>query len=67
MPTYRITNRVTKERAQVDAPYAQVACERLGWLIGNCQVELIREGPYSDMGKRPIIIQPGEVKGNGRG
>ena len=58
MPTYRITNRVTKERAQVEAPFAQVACERLGWLIGNCHVELIREGPYSDMGKRPIVISP---------
>ena len=67
MPTYRITNRITKERAQVEAPFAQTACELLGWLIGHCHVELIREGPYSDMSKRPIIIQPGEVKGNGRG
>jgi len=58
MPTYRITNRVTKERAQVDAPFAQVACERLGWLIGHCHVELIREGPYSDLSKRPMVISP---------
>ena len=67
MPTYRITNRVTKERAQVEAPFAQVACERLGWLIGNCHVELIREGPYSDLSKRPIIIRPKAEGGeNGR-
>ena len=58
MPTYRITNRVTKERAQVEAPFAQVACERLGWLIGNCQVELIREGPFSDLSKQPLVISP---------
>ena len=58
MATYRITNRVTKESAQVEAPFAQVACERLGWLIGHCHVELIREGPYSDLSKRPIIIRP---------
>ena len=58
MPTYRITNRITRERAQVDAPFAQVACERLGWLIGNCQVELIREGPFSDLSKRPLVISP---------
>ena len=63
MPTYRITNRITKERAQVEAPFAQVACERLGWLIGNCHVELIREGPYSDMGKRPIVISPKQQGG----
>ena len=58
MPTYRITNRITKERAQVDAPFAQVACERLGWLIGNCHVELIREGPYSDIAKAPERVCP---------
>ena len=58
MPTYKVTNRITKERAQVDAPFAQTACELLGWMIGNCHVELIREGPYSDLSKRPIIISP---------
>jgi len=58
MPTYRIVNRVTKERAQVEAPYAQVGCQLLGWMIGDCHVELIREGPYSDIAKRPIIISP---------
>ena len=67
MPGYRITNRITKERAQVDAPFAQVACELLGWLIGECFVELTREGPYSDITKRPIIIRPKAEGGeNGR-
>jgi len=57
MPTYRITNRVTKERAQVDAPFAQVACERLGWLIGDCHVELVREGPFSDMSEGAVFMK----------
>jgi len=52
MPIYRITNLVTKERAGVDAPYAKIACDLLGWLIGNCQVELVREGPFSDPNSR---------------
>ena len=63
MPGYRITNRITKERAIVDAPYAQTACELLGWMIGECFVELIREGPYSDIAKRPIVIRPKQQGG----
>ncbi|MFQ6065830.1 MAG: hypothetical protein ACE5K3_00950 [bacterium] len=49
MPRYRVTNRVTKEVSEVEAPFAQVACERLGWMIGNCFVECIREGPFTDI------------------
>jgi len=63
MPTYRITNRITKERAQVEAPFAQVACERLGWMIGHCHVELICESPYSDLSKRPLVIKPKQQGG----
>lgn len=48
MPTYRITNRITGECHTIDAPYAQDACAALGWLIGNCHVQLIRESPYTD-------------------
>ena len=47
MPRYRITNRVTGETAEVEAPYAQDACNRLGWMIGNCHVKLLREGPFT--------------------
>lgn len=50
MPRYRIVNRVTKEQAEVEAPYAQTACEWLGWPIAICYVQLLREGPFSDLG-----------------
>ena len=47
MPRYRVRNRITKETHEVEAPFAQDACERLNWMIGNCHVELLREGPYT--------------------
>ncbi len=47
MPRYRVENRVTKEVAEVEAPYAQDACKLLGWMIGDCHVERIREGPFT--------------------
>lgn len=45
MPTYRITHRVTRESYTVDAPFAQDATERLGWLIGDCHVARLPERP----------------------
>lgn len=47
MPKYRIENRVTKEVAEVEAPFAQTACEMVGWVIGNCYVKLLREEPFT--------------------
>jgi len=44
MPTYTVTNRITKESAQVDAPCAQDACQLLGWMIGNCHVQIVAWG-----------------------
>ena len=49
MPRYRITNQVTKEAFEVEAPFAQVACERSGWMMGNCYIQCIREGPFTDI------------------
>lgn len=46
MPLYRITNRITKETVAVQAPFAQDACERAGWMIGDCFVEMIRGAPF---------------------
>lgn len=60
MPRYRVTNRVTGERFEVEAPYAQDACERLGWMIGNCHVKLIREGPFTDLSQRPVKVRRDE-------
>jgi len=57
MPLYELTNRETGERARVEAPYAQDACEMVGWLIGNCHVRLLREGPYTNLGARPDLVK----------
>lgn len=53
MPRYRVTNRITKETYEVEAPFAQDACERLGWLIRDCHVQLLREGPLSRLDEPP--------------
>jgi hypothetical protein len=39
MPQYRIANRITHAVVDVEAPTAADACERCGWLIGNCYVQ----------------------------
>lgn len=54
MPRYRMMNQVTKEVYEVEAPYAQDACERLGWMIGNCHVKCIREGPFTDISQKEV-------------
>jgi len=53
MPRYRIENRVTKEVVEVEAPFAQTACEMVGWLIGNCYVKILREGPFTNIKEEP--------------
>jgi hypothetical protein len=58
MPRYRVRNRITGEEHEVEAPYAQDACERLGWLIGDCHVQLVREGPFTDITARPRRTEP---------
>jgi len=55
MPRYRITSRITKEVYEIDAPTAQDACERLGWMIGDCHVrKMMHEG------RPPERLDPGE-------
>lgn len=65
LPTYKVTNRVTREVARIDAPYAQDACERLGWLIGYCHVECVQEGPYTDLGRAPVVTRPQDGRKRG--
>ena len=36
---YKIINRETKEQAEVIAESAQEACQKLGWVIGDCFVQ----------------------------
>jgi len=38
MARYRIMNRITKQWWDGEADSAQQACEKAGWLIGDCWV-----------------------------
>jgi len=59
MPRYLVQNRVTKETYEVEAPFAQDACEKLGWTIGDCYVKLLREGPFSHLSEKPRRVKEG--------
>jgi hypothetical protein len=38
MKTYYVENRITKQRAIIEASSAQEACQKAGWMIGDCWV-----------------------------
>lgn len=38
---YRIINRATGEDIEIGADSAQGACQKLGWLIGDCYVKVL--------------------------
>jgi hypothetical protein len=46
---YQIGNRITGETKHVQAYSAQEACQKLGWLIGNCWVR--RAKGYNSKGE----------------
>ena len=48
MKRYRLMNRKTKEFRDVDAPSAQEACEKVGWLIGDTWVREETRGRYAN-------------------
>ena len=59
MPCYRVTNRVSGEAYSVEAPYAQDACEALGWMIGDCHVREVHDPrPLGEIpqGERPVTV-----------
>ncbi|NVM22983.1 MAG: hypothetical protein HWN68_14530 [Desulfobacterales bacterium] len=60
MPRYRVENKVTGDVYEVEAPYAQDACERLGWHIGFCHVKCIRDGPHTHLSQEPVKVSPGD-------
>lgn len=49
MPLYYVEHRATGEAYKVEAAYAADACEACHWLIGNCFVKLLGEGPYPNV------------------
>jgi hypothetical protein len=57
MPRYRIRHRPTGAFRELEAPFAQDACTLAGWMIGDCHVELIRDGPltYPDRPERLVL------------
>jgi hypothetical protein len=40
--SYTVRNRATHEEHVVVADSAQEACEKLGWMIGDCYVRAVR-------------------------
>ena len=38
---YTIRNRITGEEVTIGADSAQEACQKLGWMIGDCYVQVI--------------------------
>ena len=36
---YCVWHRITRDLRYITAPSAQEACEKLGWMIGDCQVK----------------------------
>lgn len=50
---YHILNRVTKEEVDIEAPSAQEACEKMGWMVGDCYVREIKEKREN----KPVLAQ----------
>ena len=67
MPTYHVTHRATRETYELEAPYAQDACEALGGMVGDCHVHLVREAPFTDLSARPRRVTPPRDAGDLRG
>ena len=50
---YKVENGATKEAVEVEAPFAQPACEMVDWVMDNCYVKLFREGPFTNIEEKP--------------
>ncbi len=50
MARFRVKNCITRQFAVVEAPGARDACALMGWLIGDCQVLVLREGRFFPFG-----------------
>ena len=47
MPRYRVMHRINKMWWEGEAPSAQEACQKAGWMVGDCWV---RQYSSKDMG-----------------
>ena len=43
MKYYRIANRISHETGVTHAPSSQEACQVLGWMIGDCHIQELKE------------------------
>jgi len=60
MPRYYVERRDTGEAWEVEAAFAKLACEKLGWMIGMCYINIIREGPETNGGTDRRVKMPNE-------
>lgn len=62
MKKYRIMNRITKEWWEGEADSAQEACNKAGWLIGDCWVRQYSSKGCGGWKKPDDAPQLGEMK-----
>ena len=62
MPRYRIHHRPSSGFREIEAPFAQEACNLAGWMIGDCHVEQIREGPLSYLQQPEILTSTQKLR-----
>ncbi len=52
MNRYRIMNRITREWWEGEADSAQEACQKAGWIIGDCYIrQFVKSGKPSASGQ----------------
>jgi len=47
---YTIVNKVFNQEETIEADSAQEACDKLGWMIGNCWVKVVKVKVCKDCG-----------------
>ncbi|MGQ9676554.1 MAG: hypothetical protein ACUVX1_12905 [Chloroflexota bacterium] len=58
---YRVRHHLTGEEQTIGAESAQEACERLGWLIGNCYVRILLDpNDYANRTRPPWPLTPSD-------
>jgi hypothetical protein len=62
MPRYRIHHRPSSGFREIEAPFAQEACNLAGWMIGDCLVEQVREEPLSYLQQPNILISTQQLR-----
>ena len=56
MPRYLITNIITHERYELEAHYAEEACQRLGWQPEWCAFFVLRDDWTTDLSETPLKL-----------